>query len=111
VAGTVQRRGEDELGDWFYAEDARALPPEAEPIQGHAEIVEYFRQLRESGDVSFELGVIETVAEGSIGYLVGTYVFTSGGHQCERRDARGMRLQPDGSSKCVVDMWHNSEPA
>jgi ketosteroid isomerase-like protein len=101
----------DELGDWFYAEDARALPPDAAPIQGRAEVVKFFRQLYESGDVSFELGVIETVAEGSIGYLVGTYVFTSGGTSVNGVTHKAYRLQPDGSWKCVVDMWHNAEPA
>jgi hypothetical protein len=90
-------------------EDARAPPPEIGIIQGRSKIVKYIRQLRESGDVSFELGVIETVAEGNIGYLVGTYVFTSSGNSVNGVTHEAYRLQPDGAWKSTVDMWHNSE--
>jgi ketosteroid isomerase-like protein len=101
----------DELGEWFYAEDAYALPPGRPPIRGRNQIIAYFRDLRGSGDVRFELGVIETVAEGDCGYLVGTYVFTSGGKSVNGVTHEAYRLQRDGSWRCVVDMWHDSEPS
>jgi len=101
----------DELGEWFYAEDAYALPPDRDPIRGRRAIVEYFREVRGSGDTRFELGVIETVAAGDMGYLVGTYVFTSGAKSVNGVTHEAYRRQADGSWKCVVDMWHNSEPA
>ena len=101
----------DELGESFYAEDAYALPPDHKPIRGRREIVRYIRDLRESGDVRFELGILETVAEGDRGYLIGTYVMTSGGKTVEGVTHEAFRRQADGSWKCVVDMWHNSAPA
>jgi ketosteroid isomerase-like protein len=101
----------DELGEHFYAEDAWALPPDTEPVRGRGKIAQFFRQVYESGEVHFELGVIETVAEGDLGYLVGTYVFTASGKSVNGVTHEAYRREADGTWKCVVDMWHNSEPA
>ena len=68
----------DELGEWFYAKNAMALPPGQEPIQGWIAICNFFHGLRENEGLRFELGVTETVAEDSIGYLVGTYLAHTG---------------------------------
>jgi len=100
----------DELGDLFYAEDARALPPNHEVVDGRRAIADFLRQVRESGDVRFDLGVIATVASGDLGYLVGTYVFTdASGTSSNGVTLEAYRLQDDGSWKCVADMWHSSE--
>jgi ketosteroid isomerase-like protein len=99
----------DELGEHFYAEDAWALPPDTEPIKGRGEIARFLRQAYESGEVRFELGVIETVAEADLGYLVGTYVLTVNGTSVNGVTHETYRLQADGTWKCVVDMWHNSQ--
>jgi ketosteroid isomerase-like protein len=101
----------DELGESFYAEDAYALPPDHEPIRGRRQIARYIRELRESGDVNLALGILETVAEGESGYVVGTYVMTSGGQRVKGVTHESFRRQADGTWKCVVDMWHNSAPA
>jgi ketosteroid isomerase-like protein len=101
----------DELGEWFYADDAYALPPEHAEIRGRKQIVAYFRDVAAGGDAHFELGVIETVAEGDLGYLVGNYVFTSGGKSVKGTTHEAYRRQRDGTWKCVVDMWHAAEPA
>jgi ketosteroid isomerase-like protein len=101
----------DELGESFYAEDAYALPPDHEPIRGRRQIARYIRELRESGDVNLALGILETVAEGESGYVVGTYVMTSGGQSVKGVTHESFRRQADGTWKCVVDMWHNSAPA
>ena len=100
----------DELGEHFYAEDAWALPPDAEPVKGRSNIVQFFRQDHESGE-RIELGVIDTVAEGDLGYLVGTYVSTADGKSVNCVTLETYRRQADGSWKCEVDIWHNSEPA
>lgn len=99
----------DELGAWFYAEDAIALPSGMGPVRGRQAIVDYFRSVRDSGDVRFELQVIETHAEGDLGYLVGTYDFTRDGKTVKGTTLETYRRQPDGSWKCVVDMWHDAE--
>lgn len=99
----------DRLGDHFYAENAVALPGAHEPVEGRAAIVSYLREVRESGDVGFELGVIETVVVGDLGYVIGTYVFTSDdGSRANGVTLETYRPQHDGTWKCVVDMWHNT---
>ena len=100
-----------ELGEWFYAEDAVALPPGSEPVRGRANIAAFFKSVKESGDVHFELAVLETVAEGDLGYLVGTYVFTSNGKSVNGVTHEAYRRQRDGTWKCVVDMWHDAAPS
>jgi ketosteroid isomerase-like protein len=97
-----------ELGELFYADAAYALPGGTDIVRGRAEITRFLQEVRNSGDVRFELGVIDTYAEGDLGYLVGNYVFTDASgvahpgltHEAYRRKA-------DGSWECVVDMWHN----
>ena len=98
----------DELGDWFYAEDAYALPPDHELVRGRQEIVRYLNGMR---NVRMVLGVIETVAEGNQGYLVGTYLMNIDGQSIKGVTHESFRRQANGSWKCVVDMWHNSAPS
>ncbi|MFN8185791.1 MAG: DUF4440 domain-containing protein [Gaiellales bacterium] len=101
----------DELGERFYAEDAWAMPPGVEPIRGRGKIVQLFRDVYESGDdPHYELVIIETVAEGNLGYLVGRYSFTVDGKSVHGLTHETYRREADGSWKCVVDMWHQSEP-
>jgi len=97
----------DELGTWFYAEDAMALPPGRDPLEGRDAICEFFRELYSSVGLRFDLGMIKTVAGDDTGYLVGTYVArTSDGNSVPGVTHEAYRLQPDGSWKCTVDMWH-----
>ena len=49
-----------ELGEWFYAEDAVALPSGMKPVRGRSNIAAYFQSVKESGDAYFELAVLET---------------------------------------------------
>jgi ketosteroid isomerase-like protein len=99
----------DELGNWFYAEDAVALPAGRDPIEGRDAICRYFSELYDSAGLRFDLGVIQTQASTDIGYLVGTYVaHTSGNPSVPGVTHEAYRLQEDGTWKCTVDMWHNS---
>jgi ketosteroid isomerase-like protein len=101
-----------DLGELFYAPDAFALPGGNDYVRGRSNITAFLQQIRDSGDVRFELGVIETVAAGDIGYLVGNYVFTdASGTSSPGLTHEAYRRQPDGSWQCVVDMWHNIQPA
>lgn len=98
----------DELGEWFYAEDAMALPAGQEPIRGRAAICAFFADLWANAGLRFDLGVIQTVADDDIGYLVGTYVARTPGGSVPGVTHEAYRRQPDGSWKCHVDMWHDS---
>lgn len=100
----------DELGKWFYAEDATALPPGRDPIEGRDAICAFFSELYNSIGLRFDLDVIKTVASGDTGYLVGTYVArTSDGNSVPGVTHEAYRLQSDGSWKCTVDMWHDRQ--
>src|SRR5689334_5779045 len=65
-----------ELGELFYAPDAFALPGDQDVVRGRANITALMQQVRDSGDVRFDLDIIEIAASVDIGYVVGTYVFT-----------------------------------
>ena len=103
-----------ELSEVFYAEDAVAIPPDHDLAHGREAIRSLFQAYADSGDVSFELGVVETHCEGDSGYLIGNYVFhdRTGGEQAsaEGRTLEAYRREPDGSWKCVADMWHHLDP-
>jgi ketosteroid isomerase-like protein len=97
-----------ELGELFYAPDAYALPGGSDVVRGRPEITRFLQEVRDSGDVRFELDVIETYAEGDLGYLVGNYVFTdASGIAHPGLTHEAYRRTPDGHWECVVDMWHN----
>jgi ketosteroid isomerase-like protein len=98
----------DELGEWFYAEDAVALPFGRDPIEGREAICSYFDDLWKNAGLRFDLDVIQTVAGNDIGYLVGTYVAHTGDDSVPGVTHEAYRRQSDGSWKCTVDMWHNS---
>lgn len=98
----------EELGQWFYAEDAVALPFGRDPTEGRVAICTYFDDLWKSAGLRFDLGVIQTVAGSDVGYLVGTYVARMGDQSVPGVTHEAYRRGPDGSWKCTVDMWHNS---
>lgn len=98
----------DELGAWFYTEDAVAMPANQEPIEGRAAICDYLSGLREQNGLRFELGLIKTVAGEDSAHLIGTYVATAGdGTRAEGVTHEAWVLQADGTWKCSVDMWHD----
>lgn len=100
----------DELGEWFYAEDAVALPAGREPIEGREAICAFFSELYDSVGLRFDLGVISTDATTDVGYLVGTYVaHTDDGSSVPGVTHEAYRLQADGTWKCTVDMWHDTQ--
>jgi ketosteroid isomerase-like protein len=100
----------DELGKWFYAEDAMALPAGRDPIEGREAICAFFKELYDSVELRFDLDVIKTVAGDDTGYLVGTYVArTSDGNSVPGVTHEAYRLQSDGTWKCTVDMWHDRQ--
>ena len=97
----------DELGTWYYTEDAIALPAAHAPIEGRGTICEYLAGLRESAGLRFELGLIKTVAGEDSASLIGTFVATAAdGSRTEGHTHEAWVLEPDGTWKCSVDMWH-----
>ncbi len=100
-----------ELCDLFYAEDARALPPDHAIVEGRGRIRELLDEVHRAGEAHFELGVVSTTASGDVGYLVGTYTFTMQTGAAAPVATKGVTLevyrrQADGRWQCVADMWH-----
>ena len=103
-----------ELVELFYAENARALPPNHALVEGRARIRELFDEVHAAGDSRFELGVVRTEASGDVGYLIGTYIFTLRATGAAPVVTNGITLevyrrQADGRWQCVADMWHPTE--
>lgn len=93
----------DELGG-IYEEDAIAIPPNHEPIQGRAAIIEYFRGIRDAVDV-VKCGEPARVT------VSGNLVSLAGGN-CSAYDGRMgftyselYERQADGSLRYRVDMF------
>ncbi|MBM9467964.1 YybH family protein [Nakamurella leprariae] len=98
----------DELGTWFYAEDAIALPADHDLIEGRGPICDYLAGLREATGLRFELGVLKIVAGASSASVIGTYVATTAdGARAEGLTHEAWVRQSDGTWKCSVDMWHD----
>lgn len=98
----------DEIGEFFYADDAVLLPPDTEPVKGRAAIVAFLKTLRQnSGKGVF--GVFRDALDGSVAYIAGTASFPAIGLDAVTLET--YQRQADGSWKCVVDMFHSRRPA
>jgi ketosteroid isomerase-like protein len=95
----------DEVGE-IYTEDAWMLPPACEPIRGRSDIVKFFREAQESMGLTFEIDIIDVAAEGPLGYVVGSYIARVNGQVIAGVTHETWCLQPDGTWKAAVDMWH-----
>lgn len=98
----------DEIGDFFYADDAILMPPDSPPVHGRAQIVSYLKGLRAQAGVGV-FGVLRTTTEGGLAYIAGTAVFPAAKLDCVTLET--YQRQRDGTWKCVVDMFHSSKPA
>jgi len=100
----------DELGAVYYAEDAIAAPPNHEPIQGRAAIVDFYRAGRDTfGELEGGTETWRASSSGKLVSLVGKFSAYSG-HV--RVTSHGLfERQPDGSLKCTVDMFGFRDPA
>lgn len=114
-ARLVNERRIDELVRLFYVEDARALPPNRPMVQGRDPIAELNRTAPDD-QVHAELHSVWLDHQGDLACHIGRYELTvqpAGG--AERRDMgktlEVYRRQPDGSWKCVADIWNSDLPA
>ena len=99
----------EELGARYYAEDAIALPPNHEPIQGRAGIVEYFREARDSlGEAVFDPAPLRSSVSGDLVSIVVQY----SGHQGQLRVVahETFERQPDGSLNNIHDAFGFRDP-
>lgn len=98
----------EEMGA-FWAEDAIALPPNHEPIQGRAGIVEYFREARDSlGEAVFDPAPLRSSVSGDLVSIVVQY----SAHQGQLRVVahETFERQPDGSLNNIHDAFGFRDP-
>ncbi|GAB4367833.1 MAG: hypothetical protein Kow0062_00500 [Acidobacteriota bacterium] len=95
----------------IYAEDARLLPPNAEPMQGADALHAAFGPMIEAGQ-QISLEQIETVGRDDTGFNVGLYTVTTGdGTTVDRGKYVETWRRIDGSWKMTNDIWNSSLPA
>jgi ketosteroid isomerase-like protein len=102
----------DQLVQAFYAEDARLLPPDLSMITGRSDIREALQELLGAGmgDLTIDRYDVELARSGDLAYGIGT--FSLGRPEPGRgKFVEIYRQQPDGSWKCVVDMFNNDKAA
>jgi ketosteroid isomerase-like protein len=93
----------DELGDFYYAENAMFMPPNEEPIRGKPNIVERLKEVRQLfGEFQTGLRPLQVVETESMTSVVGNFAFLNGGIRLVSHEA--FQRQPDGSWKAIVDM-------
>jgi ketosteroid isomerase-like protein len=100
----------DELVEGFYAEDASLLPPDHEMVSGRLEVRAALQGMVEAGmgDVSMETVKVE--ASGDLAYRIGRY--SLGRPTADRgKFIEVHRRQPDGSFRCVADIFNSDGPA
>jgi ketosteroid isomerase-like protein len=93
----------DELGG-IYEEDAIALPPNHEPIQGRAAIVEYFKSIRDAFDGVNCGEPARVTVSGNLVSLAGANCSAYGGRMGFTYSELYER-QADGSLRYRVDMF------
>ena len=102
-------RNFDELGYYYYTEDAIAVPPNHEPIRGRSAIIEYFKGSRDAfGEIEVDTNAHRATTSGDVVSLVGKYSAHAGKVRVTTHEL--YQRQADGSLKCVVDMFGFRDP-
>jgi len=98
----------EELGARYYAEDAIVIPPNTEPVRGRADIVEYFRSVRDAfGEV--KMGEpLRSSTSGSLVSLVGQASAHNGQLRAVMHEL--YERQADGSLLAVHDAFSFRDP-
>jgi len=93
----------DELVEFYYADDAFAVPPNHDPIQGKKNIDEYFKGIRPMiGELQTGLKHHQVVVTDQMTSVVGNYA-SNGGMRFNAHEA--FLRQADGSLKVIADMF------
>jgi ketosteroid isomerase-like protein len=99
----------DELVAGHYTDDSIMLPPNHEVIRGRAAILEFLKGARDAvGDFDALEAPYSVVASGDMVSLVGKYSFRS--HQIRFSSHERYERQPDGSVRCLIDMFGYAMP-
>jgi ketosteroid isomerase-like protein len=99
-----------------YTEDALVLPPNLPLVRGRGQIRELFREMLEAGGGNLTRETTPLHVDGSLGYGVGGFTFSTDHRGSEPVYQTGKHLlvyrrQADGTWKVAVDMFSSNLPA
>jgi ketosteroid isomerase-like protein len=108
-------RGDAAAAAAVYAEDARLLPPGAEPLTGRIAAERFWREGIEAGVCGLELETLELEKRGDTAVEVGRYVLASAVPDAAATIDHGKyvvihKRQADGSWKRGVDIFNSDAP-
>jgi uncharacterized protein (TIGR02246 family) len=94
----------------LYSDDARLLPPNAEPARGRAAVAAEFSTMIAAG-LKVDLEDLDSVVAGDVGYKVGTYsLLAPGGVTVDRGKYIDVWRKIDGEWKITNDIWNSNLP-
>jgi uncharacterized protein (TIGR02246 family) len=95
-----------------YTEDARILPPGMAPIEGRAQIQEFWTGgAQQMGMRDLELTTDEVQVAGDHAFEQGRFQFMTNGGPAQGKYLVVWQKQPDGSWKWHRDIWNESPAA
>ena len=115
LADSLSAGRAEDVADCF-TEDAALLPPGASPIGGRAAVAAYFKQLIESGKLTYQVKSTLGSFEGPLGYDAGRYALAIDPKQGSGwRDAGKfvtiLRKGADGKWRISLDIWNSDAAA
>jgi ketosteroid isomerase-like protein len=101
----------------FYADDATVMPPNAAVVTEKDAIRKIWKDYLTAPGFSggWKATKVEVARSGEIGYVIGTWVFTTNDASGKPATDQGKftevwKKQADGSWKCVADIWNSDLP-
>lgn len=106
-------RGDSEGMAGLYTEDGQILPPNAEPMSGHAAIAGFWAMVMGMGIKTADLTTVEVEGTpGDAAVEVGRYELGDGdGNTLDRGKYMVVWKHDGGSWKLHWDIWNSSQPA
>jgi ketosteroid isomerase-like protein len=96
----------------YYSEDAVVMPPNAASATTKEAIRKIWKDLLTDANISWKTKKVEVAQSGDLAFSSGTYEVTLNDPTGTPVNDRGKYLevwekQPDGSWKCVADIWNS----
>ena len=104
-AGDAER-----LAEAFYSDDAYLLPPNHPIVSGRSQIRDFFQGMIEAGVGELAIESLKIDVSGDLAYNVGKYSLGKPAPDTGKF-VEVHRRQPDGSWRCVADIFNSDQPA
>jgi len=102
----------------YYASDALVLPPNGPALTSREAVHGAWKGMLSSpgAAISWKATKVEVARSGELGYVSGAYDYSMNGPDGKPVNDRGKfveawKKQPDGTWKCVADIWNSDLPA